>query len=141
MDDEGTVIELAVDRYRRACHDHRHEIARGFDKACSSLLGGPQHQGLMMQVVQRIAGQRQLGEEHQCGAALISLSGQCNLACGVLGRIARRYVGRISGHTYKSVAVEVVKSRHDAPFARIEYFTGCQRRLSNSKIKGGPGKV
>ncbi len=115
MDDDSAVVDAMTKAQRRPDDQDGHQPRGGFNDRGEPALDGIEQRILLDQVLDRIAGQAQLGENRDRRRLLVAGIGRCQDSPGVgrgIGDMGRGDTGR---HARKSVSVDRVES-HRAPY-------------------------
>ena len=109
MDHYGGVVDAMSVAQRSADHQHGQQIGRSGDDIDQGVLDGVQQHVLQQDVLDGVAGQRQLGENGQRDTVVVALPGQPQNRVGVGRGVADRRVVCARGDAGKALAVGVVE--------------------------------
>ena len=134
VDDHGGVVDAVPVAQRSADHQHRQQVGGSGDDVAHGILDRVQQHVLQQDVLDGVAGQRQLRENGQCHAVVVALPGQPQHRGGVGRGVADRRVVRARGDPGKPLAVDVVEVHRSS----IVAFDGLVWRLSGAQIRCYP---
>ena len=109
MNDDRGVVDAVPVAQRRADHQHRQQIGGCDHDVEQGVLDRVEQRILQQDVLDRVARQRQLGEDRQRHAVVVALARQPQDRRGVGRRVADRGVVRARGDPDKTLAVAVVE--------------------------------
>ena len=106
VDDDGAVVDPVAVAQRRPDHDQRQQVGRALDHGGERALDVVEHGVLQHEVLERVAGQRQLGEERHDDALLRALARAAQHHLRVGGRVGDRDAARAGGDAGEPVLVD-----------------------------------
>ena len=109
VDDHGGVVDAMPVTQRGADHQHRQQIGRSGDDIDQGVLDGVQQHVLQQDVLDGVAGQRQLGENGERDTVVVALPGQPQNRVGVGRGVADRRMVCARGDAGKALAVGVIE--------------------------------
>jgi hypothetical protein len=111
VDHHGGVEEPVGVPQRRPGDDHRQQVGAGGDDRVQTLVDGVEHGVLAEQVVQRVPGERELGEHGHGDTGCRQPAADVDHALGVAAGIGDEDIGGARGNPGEAVRVQRVK-RH-----------------------------
>ena len=106
VDDDGAVVDPVAVAQRRADHDQRQQVRGALDDGGERALDVVEHGVLQHEVLERVAGQRHLGEERHDDALLRALARAAQHHLRVGGRIGDGHAARAGGDACEPVLVD-----------------------------------
>lgn len=105
MDDDRGVVDAVSVAQRRAYHQHRQQVGGGRDDVEQRIFDGVEQRVLQQDVLDRVAGQRQLGKYGQRHRVVVAFAGHPQNRLGVGRGVPDRGVVCAGGDPHKPVAV------------------------------------
>ena len=109
MDHDGGVVDPVLITQGCADDQHRHQFGRGHDDIEQRVLDRVEQSILQQNVLDRVAGQRQLREDRQRSAVVVAGPGDSQHRLSVYDGVRDGRVVRARSHPHKSLAVRRVE--------------------------------
>jgi len=137
VDDDAAVVEPSLVGQWRAHHDDGQQITRRVPHTVDRRARGVQHHVGQHQVVDRVAGQAELGEDGERDAVVGALPGDRDHTVGVRGRIRDGDGDGAGGDAREALVVGGVEF-HAVSFAgcarRVPWRRACRHRTSAAAV-------
>ena len=112
VDHDGGVVDAMTVTQRCADDQHGQQLGGCRDDLDQRLLDGVEQRVLQQDVLDRVAGQRQLREDRQRDAVVVAGAGQPQHRLRVRRRVGDRRVMGASGHPHEPVPVSAIEVHH-----------------------------